>query len=162
MRTIKWFPHAEPHAEPHLNLFEPHHATAVETGNLVFLQKRLAVTHFTLHDYLHSQSTLNHSRSQSSTRTLSRSPTRPPSNLQHAQFLESSSLDWRIHAKRDLSNCVKLLALKLFNSYKLQIHPNPLKSTEAECLLYTFGKPSLFNSLHRASIFVTTRFQRVW
>ena len=39
------------------------------------------------------------------------------SNIQSTAFLEYSALYWGIHAKKDLSDCAKLLALKLFNDF---------------------------------------------
>ena len=44
------------------------------------------LTHFTLYNYLRSQSSSNHRRSQSPTRTLSRSPTRPPYTISQILF----------------------------------------------------------------------------
>jgi len=49
---------------------------------------------------------------------LSASPT---SDLQNTPFLEYSSMYWGVHAKKDLSDCAKLLALRLFDNYNNHI-----------------------------------------
>ena len=41
----------------------------------------------------------------------------PPPDPQDTAFLEYSSLYWGVHAKRDFSDCAKLLTLKLFDDY---------------------------------------------
>jgi len=43
------------------------------------------------------------------------------SDLQGQPFLEYSSLYWGVHARRDLSDCARLLALKLFDGYNHHI-----------------------------------------
>ena len=78
--------------------------------------------------------------------------TSPPLNLQDTPFLEYSSLYWGVHAKRDLSSCAKLLALKLFDDYN--------SHTSTEILLKAqkmwgvdVDKFSGFSGLHCASFF---------
>jgi len=53
--------------------------------------------------------------------------TNPFPDLQDTPFLEYSSLYWEVHAKRDLSDCAKQPALRLFDDYKNQ---NPFASAE--------------------------------
>ena len=69
-------------------------------------------------------------------------------------FLEYSSLYWGTHAKRNLSDCAKLLALKLFDDYNTHIPAVILLDT---LVVYPsrvyFDKISLFSGLHWASIF---------
>src|SRR5205807_3311237 len=96
----------------------------------------------------------------------------PPPDLQGTPFLEYSSLYWGIHAKRDLSDCAKCLALKLFGDYNnhmstrilLKAQKNPYSRTidSDKLSLFTglhcasfFGidEPSLFTGLHCASFF---------
>ena len=43
--------------------------------------------------------------------------TNPSCDLRSTPFLEYSSLYWGVHAKRELSDCATLLALKLFDDY---------------------------------------------
>ena len=82
--------------------------------------------HFTLQEYLQAHPDLfsaAHSAMAETCLTYLNShqvkafSTSPPLDLQEAPFLEYSSLYWGIHAKRDLSGCAKLLALKLFDHY---------------------------------------------
>ena len=78
----------------------------------------------------------------------------PPPDIRGTPFLEYSSLYWGVHAKRELSDRAKQLALKLFDDYNNHI------STE---ILLNAGKPrffrldpngpSLFSGLHCASFF---------
>jgi len=78
----------------------------------------------------------------------------PSRALQGTPFLEYSSLYWGVHAKRDLSDSARLLALELFDNYNNHISPKVL--LEAQNLLFfsvDFDKPSRFNGLHCASFF---------
>jgi len=82
--------------------------------------------------------------------------TSPSSDLQSTPFLEYSSVYWGVHAKRDLSDCAKLLALKLFGDYTNHISIRILlKALEPEGYLCTsdFDKPLLLSGLHCASFF---------
>jgi len=81
-------------------------------------------------------------------------PPSHPLDLQSAPFLEYSSLYWGIHAKRHLSDCAKLLALKLFDNYNNHISiPILLKAQGPYNYYIGLDKLSLFNGLHCASIF---------
>jgi len=78
----------------------------------------------------------------------------PSSDLQGTPFLEYSSLYWGVHAKRDLSDCAKQLALKLFNSYNNHISTKHLlEAQEGYSLTIDFERPRLFSGLHCASLF---------
>ena len=79
--------------------------------------------------------------------------TRPHPDLRSTPFLEYSSLYWGVHAKRGLSDCAKLLALKLFNDYNNHISTKILLKTQGYPYSINFDKLFLFNGLHCASIF---------
>src|SRR5205807_5780046 len=82
--------------------------------------------HFTLQEYLRAhpdlfitalstiaETCLSYLNSQQ-VKALSTSPSPDP---QGTPFLEYSSLYWGVHARRNLSDCAKSLALKLFGDY---------------------------------------------
>jgi len=79
--------------------------------------------------------------------------TSPPPNLQHLPFLAYSSLYWGVHAKRDLSDCAKSLALKLFDDCENHISTRILLGAQEPWRGADFDNPSLFSGLHCASIF---------
>jgi len=119
--------------------------------------------HFTLQEYLRAhpelfgtvQSTmaetcLSYLDSQE-VRALSTSPS---PDLHGTPFLEYSSLYWGIHARRDLSVCAKLLALKLFDNYKNRTSTKILlEAQKGYSHAIDFGKLDLFSGLHCASLF---------
>jgi len=74
--------------------------------------------------------------------------------LQSTPFLEYSSVYWGVHAKRDLSDCSKQLALKLLCDYNNHMSAKALLRARQ---LYFYGvnldKISLISGLHCASIF---------
>ena len=73
---------------------------------------------------------------------------------QRTPFLEYSSLYWGTHAKRDLSECAKSLALKLFNDYGNHISSKVLLERHNQHLRKTdFNKLSIFSGLHCALVF---------
>jgi len=75
-------------------------------------------------------------------------------DLRDTPFLEYSSLYWGVHAKRSLSDCAKLLALKLFDNYGNHISLKIiLKGGMPLYSGFNFNKNSLFNGLHCASFF---------
>ena len=80
--------------------------------------------------------------------------TGPSPDLQDIPFLKYSSLYWGVHAKRDLSSCAELLALKLFDDYNSHISTQLLFSAESP---FTgpadFDRLFLFTGLHCASFF---------
>ena len=65
-------------------------------------------------------------------------------------FLVYSSLYWGIHAKRDLSDCAKRLALKLFGNHNNHISIEILLN-ESRLFYPSFEEPSSFSGLHCAS-----------
>ena len=69
-------------------------------------------------------------------------------------FLQYSALYWGVHAKRDLSDRAKSLALELLGSYSNHISTEILLKTRNPYLHKTdFNKLSLFSGLHCASVF---------
>jgi len=80
--------------------------------------------------------------------------TSPSPDLQETPFLEYCSLYWGVHAKRDLSDCAKQLALELFDDNS---NPTPtkilLRAQKIYCHAVDFDKFSLFSGLHYASFF---------
>ena len=119
--------------------------------------------HFTLQEYLrahpHLFSTAHSTMAETclsylNSQQVKALPTSPSPDLQDTPFIQYSSLYWGIHAKRDLSDCAKLLALQLFNSCNHHISTRILLEAQK-----WFGyNPdsdgvSLFSGLHCASIF---------
>jgi len=119
--------------------------------------------HFTLQEYLRAHPQLFGTAHSSIAETClsylnsqqvkALSPTSSP-DLQNIPFLEYSSLYWGTHAKRDLSDRAKLLALKLFDNYNNHISGEILLKARAR---YPYSvnleKLSLFSGLHCASMF---------
>ena len=118
------------------------------------------LTHFTLQEYLRAHpdifcaahsaiaetclSYLNSQQVKAISPSLSR-------NLQDTPFLKYSSVYWGVHAKRDLSDCAKQLALKLFDdNYNSHISTKILLEKN---YVYDFDgdKFSGFSGLHCAS-----------
>jgi len=74
--------------------------------------------------------------------------------LQGTPFLEYSSVYWGVHAKKDLSDCSKQLALKLFGDYNNHISAKILlRARQLHFYGVDLDKISLFSGLHCASIF---------
>jgi len=118
--------------------------------------------HFTLQEYLrahpelfgpaHSimaETCLSYLNSQ---QVKAFSTSRSPS-FQDTPFLEYSSLYWGVHAKRDLSDCAKQLALKLFDDFGNHIPTRILLLAQRDYIHSFFDKISLFSDLHYASFF---------
>ena len=77
-----------------------------------------------------------------------------PFERQKTPFLEYSSLYWGVHAKKNLSDRSKLLALKLFGDCNNHISTKTLlKAQKPYCYGVDFNKISLFTGLHWASFF---------
>ena len=75
-------------------------------------------------------------------------------DLQITPFLQYSSLYWGIHAKRELSDCAKLLALKLFENCNNHIFIEFLLGSQELCDDgIDYDNLSLFSGLHCASLF---------
>ena len=76
------------------------------------------------------------------------------SDLHSAPFLKYSSLYWGVHAKRELSDYAKLLALKFLNSCDNFISTKILLEAQGEYRYsIDFNKSYLFSGLHCASFF---------
>ena len=78
----------------------------------------------------------------------------PFPDLLNIPFLRYSSLHWGIHAKKDLSDSAKLLALKFFDDCSNHISTKIL--LKAEIFYYYnpfFNEPPVFSGLHCASLF---------
>jgi len=125
----------------------------------------IRLIHFTLQEYLralpeffgaaHStiaETCLSYLNSQQ-VKALSNSPS---PDLQSTPFLKYSSLYWGMHAKRELSDCVKLLALKLFDDFQNHLSIGILlEAQESHSYFSGFerNEPYLFSGLHCASLF---------
>ena len=120
--------------------------------------------HFTLQEYLRAHPKLfstTHSMmaetclSYLNSHQVKALSTMPSPDLHDAPFLEYSSVYWGAHAKRDLSNCAKSLALRLFGDCNNQI---PIKLLLEGQEYYSHiridsAKLALFGGLHYASLF---------
>ena len=133
---------------------------------LVVVEKEASTVrliHFTLQEYLRAHPDLfgpTHSTIAEICLTYLNSQqvrafsTNPSSDPQHAPFLEYSSLYWGVHAKRDLSDRAKLLALKLFNDHNNHMPTKTLfQAQKPYWHTGDFGKIWLFSGLHYASFF---------
>jgi len=133
---------------------------------LVVIEKEVSTVrliHFTLQEYLRAHPELfgaAHSAIAETCLTYLNShkvkalSTSPSPDLQDTPFLEYSSLYWGAHAKRDLSGCARLLALKLFADYDNHISIQILfKERKPYMYLSDFDKISQFSGLHCASFF---------
>ena len=119
--------------------------------------------HFTLHEYLRSHPELFSAAHSAMAETclsylnshqVESFSANPAHDLRGTPFLEYSSLYWGVHAKRDLSSCAKLLALKLFDNYDSHISIQILiKEQKPSMYLADFDKISQFSGLHCASCF---------
>jgi len=119
--------------------------------------------HFTLQEYLRAHPQLLGTADSTIAETclsylnsqqIKALSTTPFPDLQSTPFLEYSSLYWGTHAKRDPSDCAKLLALKLFDDYKNHISAKILLEARARyCYYINFETLSLFSGLHYASMF---------
>jgi len=117
--------------------------------------------HFTLQEYLRAHPdlfTAAHSvmaetcLSYLNSQQVKAFSTGPSPGLRDAPFLEYSSLYWGVHAKRDLSDCAKLLALKLFGDYNRHISTKILMKTQ-NMWNVDVDRFSEFSGLHCASFF---------
>ena len=117
--------------------------------------------HFTLQEYLRAHPELfgaAHSTIAETCITYLNSQqvkafsTSPSPALKDTPFLEYSSLYWGVHARRDLSDCTKLLALKLFADYNSHISTKILLKTHTVWGV-DVDKFSGFSGLHCASLF---------
>jgi len=132
---------------------------------LIFVDKEASTVrliHFTLQEYLlahpelfgtpHStiaETCLGYLNSQQ-VKALS---TSPPPNFRDVPFLEYSSLYWGAHARRDLSDCAKSLALKPLDDCENHISTRIFLKIFQSWPAIDLNEPSLFSDLHCASIF---------
>ena len=121
------------------------------------------LVHFTLQEYLraHSQifGTVHSTMAETclsclnsqQVKAISSSPAR---DIQSTPFLEYSSTYWGIHARRDLSDCAKLLALQLFEDYNNHVSTKILwEAQKGYSYAINSDKPHLFSGLHCAALF---------
>ena len=133
---------------------------------LVVIEKEASTVrliHFTLQEYLRTRTDLfgaAHSTiaeiclSYLSSQQVKAISTSHSPDLQHTPFVEYSSLYWGVHAKRDLSDCAKQLALKLFEDQSHHLSTKILlKAQRLYWHTIDFDKPSPFSGLHCASLF---------
>ena len=119
--------------------------------------------HFTLQEYLRAHPQLfgtAHSTmaetclSYLNSQQVKALSTTPSPDLQKTPFLEYSSLYWGVHARRDLSDCAKLLALKSFDDCNNYISTKILlKAHGLHFGAVDFHELSRFSGLHCTSIF---------
>jgi len=79
--------------------------------------------------------------------------TGPSPNTQSTPFLSYCSVYWVVHAKRELSDYTKSLALGLLKEYYGQVQTKSLLEQEPDLYLRDFGTSSPFSGLHCASFF---------
>ena len=118
--------------------------------------------HFTLQEYLSSHPDIfskPHSAmgeicltylNPQSVKALS---TDPSPDTQNAPFLEYCSVYWGVHAKRELSDCGRSLAVELLKEDYGQISTNLLFAQEKHFPRWLFNALSPFSGLHCASFF---------
>ena len=124
--------------------------------------------HFTLQEYLRAHpelfSTAHSTIAETCLSYLDSQQIRAVSISRHfyhrgRPFLEYSSLYWGVHAKRDLSDCAKRLALKLFDDCSNHVSVKMLARQREPGIFINTEKPLLFSGLHWASIFGIARNQ---
>ena len=180
MVTLMWISHAEQPLKPDdlryalaveigSSNFNSDNVPSIGTllsccQGLVVVDKEASVVrliHFTLQEYLRAHPELfgtAHSTiaetclSYMDSQQIRALPIDDPRPFRDTPFLEYSSLYWGVHAKRDLSNCAKRLALKLSDNSNSHISAAILFEKETHIGFYEFdGYP--FSGLHWASAF---------
>ena len=182
MAALMWISHAERPLKPYELCYalaveigspnlNPDNVSSIGTliaccQGLVVLDKKASTVrliHFTLQEYLRAHSEpfcsahstiaeicLSYLNSQQ-VKALS---TNPSPDLRSTPFVKYSSLYWGMHAKRHLSECTKLLALKLFGNLDNHISTEILlKAQRPNWYAHNYHKPFLFSGLHCASAF---------
>ena len=79
--------------------------------------------------------------------------TAPSGGTQNTPFLEYCSVYWGVHAKRDLSDCARSLALELLKEDYGQVSTKLLLTQVKHFRIWGFGTCSPFSGLHCASFF---------
>ena len=182
MAALMWISHSERplkvvelcHAlaveigSPNLNTDDvPSVGTLLACGQgLVAVDKETSTVrliHYTLQEYLRAHTTLfgrvhctiaETCLSYLNSRQVKGLSTSSSLELEGTHFVEYSSVYWGVHAKRDLSDCAKKLALKLFGDYNNHISTKILlESQEGSSYAVDFDKPYVFSGLHCASLF---------
>jgi len=181
MAALMWISHAERPLNPDELLYalaieigspDLNSDNILSTGTLLACCQGLIVIdkeastvrliHFTLQEYLRAHPQLfgtAHSTiaetclSYLNSRQIMALSAGPFPDLQDTPFLEYSSLYWGIHAKRDLSEGAKLLALKLFGGYGSHISTKILMKANGWYYPGLDSKPTLLSGLHCASAF---------
>ena len=74
-------------------------------------------------------------------------------DTRNAPFLNYCSAYWGVHAKRELSDCGRLLALELLKENYGQISTRSLLAQEKKIFFWSFNTLSSFSGLHCASFF---------
>ena len=128
---------------------------------LVIIDKEAStvrLVHFTLQEYLRAHGTAHSTMAETCLSYLNSQQVKAISknhspDLQGTPFLEYSSMYWGMHAKRDLSDCAKLLALKLFDDYNNHISTRTLLKAQEYPYAINFDEYYLFSGLHCASPF---------
>ena len=132
---------------------------------LAFVDKEaytIRLIHLTLHEYLRAHPELfgaAHSTiaetclSYLNSQQVKDLSTSSSSSLQSTPFLIYSSLYWGMHAKRELSDCAKLLALKLFDDCSSNISTKILLKSRQFYIHHSFSDEHVFSGLHCASLF---------
>ena len=133
---------------------------------LITIDKEASIVrliHYTLQEYLRAHPELfgaAHSTmaetclSYLNSQQVKAPPTRTSPYPQGTPFLGYSSQYWGVHAKRELSDCAKSLALKLFDDYSNHISTEILLRRQGLYSIRTnLDKIYLFSGLHCASIF---------
>ena len=77
----------------------------------------------------------------------------PSPDILNAPFLEYCSAYWGVHAKKELSDCARSLALKLLGEYDGHISSKLLLSQAQHLYVEDFSVNFRFNGLHCASLF---------
>jgi len=182
MAALMWISHAERPLKPHellhalaIEIGSPdlNSDNILSIGTLlaccqglIVIDKEASIVrliHFTLQEYLRAHPQLLGAAHSTITETclsylnlqqVKALSTTPYPDLRGTPFLEYSSLYWGTHAKRDLSDRAKLLALKLFDNYNNHISGKILLEERTRSQ-YTVNlkKLSLFSGLHCASMF---------
>ena len=120
--------------------------------------------HFTVQEYLRARPELFDSAHSTIAETclsfltpqqVKALPTWPSPDLKDTSFLEYSSLYWGMHAKRELSDRAKLLALELFDEYNNHISTDILEVHKVYRYHGYLNHHSLLSGLHCDSSFGT-------
>jgi len=81
----------------------------------------------------------------------------PSPDIRNMPFLEYCSIYWGVHAKRELSDCARSLALELLQEYDDHISTKFIFEQLGYIIRRDFGNKLQFSGLHRASFSGITR-----